>query len=134
EVAVVGFENRANSRTHDLGYEDAAGSELVSAVSRKVNINAGTVELTTVKAPFARMGRRALEIALALARDEPAPTVETVATELVVRRSCGCFLAANADAESAGRERIVVREPADGPDAVAAQLRAVLGAGAATLP
>src|SRR5436305_5592777 len=123
DVAVVGFDNRANINTHDLGYEDAGGGELVSAVSRRVNINAGTVELTTVKAPFAQMGRRAVEIALALARDEPAPTVETVPTELVVRRSCGCFLATDADAAPAGRERIVVRtlsprELADGPDAV----------------
>ena len=134
DVAVVGFDNRANIRTHDLGYEDAGGHELVSAASRRVNINAGTVELTTVKAPFAQMGRRALEIALALARGEPAPAVQTVPTELVVRRSCGCFLATHADAAPAGRERIVVREPADGPDAVAAQLRAALGTGAASLP
>jgi signal transduction histidine kinase/DNA-binding LacI/PurR family transcriptional regulator len=134
DVAVVGFDNRANIRTHDLGFEDAEGGELISAVSRKVNINAGTVELTTVKAPFAQMGRRALEIALALTRDEPVPTVETVPTELVVRRSCGCFLAAHADAAPAARERIVVGEPADGPDAVAAQLRAVLGTGASSLP
>ena len=130
DVAVVGFDNRANIRTHDLGYEDAGGHELVSAASRRVNINAGTVELTTVKAPFAQMGRRALEIALALARGEPAPAVQTVPTELVVRRSCGCFLATHADAAPAGRERIVVREPADGPDAVAAEIRAALGTGA----
>jgi signal transduction histidine kinase/DNA-binding LacI/PurR family transcriptional regulator len=134
DVAVVGFDNRANIRTHDLGYEDAGGGELASAVSRRVNINAGTVELTTVNAPFAQMGRRALQIALALAREEPAPTVETVPTELVVRRSCGCFLAAHADPAPPSRERIVVGEPTGRPDAVAAQLRAVLGAGASSLP
>src|SRR5947207_1484289 len=139
DVAVVGFDNRANINTHDLGYEDTGAGELVSAVSRRVNINAGTVELTTVKAPFAQMGRRALEIALALVRGEPVPAVETIPTELVVRRSCGCFLAAHADAAPAGPERIVLRtlsprELADRPDAVAAEIRAVLGTGAASLP
>src|SRR5262249_27096324 len=123
-----------NIRTHDLGYEDTGGGELVSAASRKVNINAGTVELTTVRAPFAQMGCRALEIALALARGEPVSTVETVPTELVVRRSCGCFLAAHTDAAPATRERVVVREPGSESDAVAAEIRAVLGTGAASLP
>src|SRR5262249_11195217 len=116
DVAVVGYDNRANIRTPDLGDEGAGGGGLGSAAAPKGKIKAGTVELTTVKAPFAQMGRRALEIALALARDEPAPTVETVPTELVVRRSCGCFLSAQADAAPAGRERIVVREPASEPD------------------
>ncbi len=133
DVAVVGYDNRANIRTHDLGYEDGGGGEPVAAVSRKVHINAGTLELTTVRAPFTRMGRRALEIALDLARGQPVPPVETIPTELVVRRSCGCFLAAHADAAPAGRERIV-REPAAGPGAVAADLRAVLGTAARTMP
>src|SRR5256885_2515303 len=65
DVAVIGYDNRTNIRSHDLGYEVIGGGDLVAAASRKVNVNAGTVDLTTVRAPFAEMGRRALGIGLA---------------------------------------------------------------------
>src|SRR6266545_4308330 len=52
---------------------------------------ASTAEWTTRRAPFRELGRRAVETALALVRGETVPSVVSVPTELVVRRSCGCL-------------------------------------------
>jgi signal transduction histidine kinase/DNA-binding LacI/PurR family transcriptional regulator len=89
DVAVVGFDDFTNIRTHDLGF-DSAGPDEAGAVRRAVNVSAGSLSLTTVRAPFHEMGRRAVELVLAMLRGEEVPAVVEVPTELVVRRSCGC--------------------------------------------
>jgi len=65
EVAVVGFDNDAN-----VGFS-----------------------LTTVHQPVYLLGRKAAALALALVRGAQVPKNEILSTELVVRRSCGCFVA-----------------------------------------
>ncbi len=95
-IAVVGFDDFTNIRTHDLGFDSGSGEE-AGAVRRTVNVSAGSLSLTTVRAPFHEMGRRAVELVLALIRGEPVPSVVTVPTELVVRRSCGCLPTASVE-------------------------------------
>jgi len=90
EIAVVGFDDSTNIRTHDLGFDSGMDDE-TGAVRRAVNVNVDTLSLTTVRAPFRELGRRAVETALALVRGETVPSVVSVPTELVVRRSCGCL-------------------------------------------
>ncbi|MEN9355613.1 MAG: hypothetical protein RL318_2938, partial [Fibrobacterota bacterium] len=46
--------------------------------------------LTTLRQPLFHQGRRAVEIALALARGDTAPGREILPSQLVVRQSCGC--------------------------------------------
>ena len=132
DVAVIGYDNHTNIRTHNFGYE-VVGGDPAGAASRKVNVNAGTLDLTTVQAPFTEMGRRALEIALGMVHGDPVPQTETVPTELVVRRSCGCFRAAYTEAAPAGRERIVQEKVAE-PAAVAADIRLVLDTVSPNMP
>ncbi|GAA3660390.1 hypothetical protein GCM10022267_53250 [Lentzea roselyniae] len=91
DIAVVGYDNHTNVRTHDLGYITTTGDGQRARVHRKVNINAATPGFTTVRAPFYEMGFRAAELALALVRGEPTPSAQTMPTELIVRRSCGCL-------------------------------------------
>jgi signal transduction histidine kinase len=90
DVAVVGFDDFTNIRNHDLGFDSGDGDE-TGAVRRTVNISVGALALTTVRSPFRQMGRRAVELLLALLRGEAVPDIVTVPTELVVRRSCGCL-------------------------------------------
>ena len=62
--------------------------------------------LTTVRMPFYELGRRAAELVLAQLRGEEVPEVVTMPTELIVRRSCGCFSqAVTADGARADRDR-----------------------------
>jgi signal transduction histidine kinase/DNA-binding LacI/PurR family transcriptional regulator len=88
DVAVVGFDDFTNIGTHDLGFD--IGGDETGAVRRAVNVSPGSLSLTTVRAPFREMGRRAVELVHAMIRGERVPPVVSVPTELVVRRSCGC--------------------------------------------
>jgi signal transduction histidine kinase/DNA-binding LacI/PurR family transcriptional regulator len=124
EVAVVGFDNSTNVRTHDLGF-DGAFEDDPGAVRRIVNISVDTLSLTTVRAPFRELGYRAVEVALARIAGEPVPDVVTVPTELVVRHSCGCLpagdhpslAAGSADVVTAMRQALMLdRLPADWPE------------------
>src|SRR5579871_5891147 len=105
DIAVVGFDDSLNIGTHDLGF-DSGSREETGAVRRTVNVDVDTLSLTTVRAPFQEMGRRSVEVLLAMLRGETVPDVVTVPTELVVRRSCGCLPTASAhvSAASPGRE------------------------------
>ena len=47
--------------------------------------------LTTIRQPLRQQGRLAVEVLLRRLRGEPVDDVHVLATELVVRRSCGCF-------------------------------------------
>src|SRR5437867_6072777 len=62
------------------------------------------------------MGRHAVELALAQVRGQPVPPVTTIPTELVIRRSCGCFPAADEGAAPPGRNTITL-QPSTKPDA-----------------
>jgi signal transduction histidine kinase/DNA-binding LacI/PurR family transcriptional regulator len=133
DVAIVGFDNYTNIRSHDLGYEVLNRGDPATAVPRRVNVNAGTVELTTVRAPFREMGWRAAELALAQIRGDLVPAVATIDTELVIRRSCGCLPAAYGDAAPAGRERLTVR-PEPEAEGVATEMGLALGRVSSALP
>ena len=80
---------------------------------RVVNFRAMTLPLTTVQTPFYELGRRAVELLLAQLRGEAVPEVVTMPTELIVRRSCGCFSeavrpqSARADRDPSAQERPV---------------------------
>jgi signal transduction histidine kinase/DNA-binding LacI/PurR family transcriptional regulator len=96
EIAVVGFDDFMYIRTDDLWFD--SGSDETGDVRRTVTVGASdsatALALTTVHAPFHEMGRRAVELAHRLVLGERVPSVVRVPTELVVRRSCGCFPAA----------------------------------------
>jgi len=89
DVAVVGFDDYINIRNHDVGFESS--EDETGAVRRAVNVTTSTLSLTTVRGPFHTMGWRGVELALGLLRGAAVPPVVTIPTELVVRRSCGCF-------------------------------------------
>jgi signal transduction histidine kinase/DNA-binding LacI/PurR family transcriptional regulator len=119
DVAVVGFDDFTNIGTHDIGFDTS--SDKTGAVRRAVNVSPGSLSLTTVRAPFHELGRRAVELVLALIRGEKVPPVVSVPTQLVVRRSCGC--------------RPVASHPAvAGPGPSAGQLARTLSARSAELP
>ncbi|HUQ59789.1 substrate-binding domain-containing protein [Lentzea sp.] len=129
DVAVVGYDNHTNVRTHDLGY--VTGSP-VSWVLRDVNIDAATPAFTTVRAPFHEMGFRAAGLALALVRGEPVPALQTMATELIVRRSCGCLPSGLGD-HAPAHGRLTLSESATAAT-VADHLRESLGQASGALP
>ena len=93
DVAVVGFDDSMNILHHDLGLESSDSAGDVS-LEREVTVRATTLPLTTVRAPFHGLGGRAVDMLVNLLRGEPVAEVESIPTELVVRRSCGCFSAA----------------------------------------
>jgi signal transduction histidine kinase/DNA-binding LacI/PurR family transcriptional regulator len=127
DVSVVGFDDITNIRSHDLGF-DAGTDDETGAVRRAVNIDAGALSLTTVRAPFHEMGWRAVELVAGLIRGEKVPQLVTVPTQLVVRRSCGCF---PMDAAQPATEGDAAKTTRDGP---AARLEAALSDRSAVLP
>lgn len=132
DVAVVGYDNHTNVRTHDLGYVTPEREGPTSTVQRRVNIDAGTPAFTTVRAPFREMGVRAAELAVALVRGEATPEVETMKTELVVRRSCGCLPSGyKRSAPAHGALAMPKRLTAD---SVAKNLRLAIGTRSSLLP
>ncbi|MEU7481642.1 substrate-binding domain-containing protein [Lentzea sp. NPDC042327] len=132
DIAVVGYDNHTNVRTHDLGYATTSGSGHQVRVHRKVDIDAAMPAFTTVRAPFHQMGVRAAELALALARKRPTPPVQTMRTELVVRRSCGC-LPTGLGEHAPAHGRLNLAESASA-HTVAGRLRSSLGPSAEALP
>jgi len=90
DIPVVGFDDFTNVSIHDLGFDSGSGDE-TAAIRRTVNVTASALSLTTVRAPFHEMGWRSVELVLALLRGETVPAAVHVATELIVRRSCGCL-------------------------------------------
>src|SRR5437867_3787744 len=114
DMGVIGYDNLTNIRM--LGITGATGpltppldDDPVDVAMHRVNANIGTLGLTTVRAPFDVMGRHAVELALAQVRGQPVPPVTTIPTELVIRRSCGCFPAADEGAAPPGRNTITLQ-------------------------
>jgi DNA-binding LacI/PurR family transcriptional regulator len=97
DIAVVGFDDAVNLLRHDLGVEQYGREAGDALVERTVNISASTLPLTTVRVPFHEVGARSVELLVSKLENLPVAAVETVPTELVVRRSCGCLPAAEAD-------------------------------------
>jgi len=119
-VPVIGFDDFTKFRSDELGF--ARGSDADASIRRQVAMNVNTVSLTTVHAPFQEMGRRSVEVALALIRGDPVSEESgRVPTELVVRRSCGCLptvspampAAAGAAGELATHLRQALTHPSD---------------------
>lgn len=69
-------------------YFNVRGHDWPGWVDQPFNLNA--LSLTTVRAPFYEMGRRAVEVLAGLMRGETVPPVVEIPTELVVRHTCGC--------------------------------------------
>ncbi|WP_154697537.1 substrate-binding domain-containing protein [Lentzea guizhouensis] len=132
DIAVVGYDNHTNVRTHDLGYTTTSGAGHQVRVHRKVNIDAAMPAFTTVRAPFHDMGIRAAELALALVLKRPVPQVQTLRTELVVRRSCGC-LPTGLGGHAPAHGRLNISESATA-HTVADHLRSSLGPSSGALP
>ncbi|MFI6100078.1 substrate-binding domain-containing protein [Lentzea sp. NPDC051213] len=132
DIAVVGYDNHTNVRTHDLGYITTTGEGTPARVRREFNIDAATPAFTTVRAPFHEMGFRAAELAVALVRGEPVPPRQVMPTELIVRRSCGCLPSGlGGHAPAHGRANILESATAH---TVADHLRDSLGPLSARLP
>ncbi|MFS8104925.1 substrate-binding domain-containing protein [Lentzea alba] len=132
DIAVVGYDNHTNVRTHDLGYVTTTGDGHEARVSRKVNIDAATPAFTTVRAPFHEMGVRAAELALALVNGEPTLPIQTMPTDLIVRRSCGCLPSGLGD-HAPAHGRLNISESATAAT-VADHLRSSLGPLSTKLP
>jgi len=130
EVAVIGFDDYISILADEL---DADGP---GAVPRSDAGRPSTLSLTTVRGPFYDMGWQAVELALTSLAGHAVPPTVTVPTELVVRRSCGCFRAptararANTPTTAAVRAAGEVRTRAES----AAQLRTELPGLAESLP
>ncbi|MFJ5989502.1 substrate-binding domain-containing protein [Lentzea sp. NPDC092896] len=110
DVAVVGYGNHTNVRTHD----------------------AATPAFTTVRAPFLEMGFRAAELAVALVKGQPTREHQTLPTQLIVRRSCGCLPSGLGD-HAPAHDRLSINESATA-STVADHLRDSLGKPSADLP
>ncbi len=117
EVAVVGFDDRIDlmpggavdsSSIPDELYLDEGSPVKPATTGRIDNVNA--LSLTTVRAPFYELGRRAVEVMAALLRGQTVPAVTEIPTELVVRRSCGCPPLVPADTPAALSASPMARE------------------------
>jgi DNA-binding LacI/PurR family transcriptional regulator len=132
EVAVIGFDDFVNILADDLGFE----TDRPGAAPQAGEVRPSTLSLTTARAPFYDMGWQAVELVITALAGDAVPPVVTVPTELVVRRSCGCFGAPS-------RRGTATRHVAAGPQGVgevriraeaSARLRDGLGGVAESLP
>jgi signal transduction histidine kinase/DNA-binding LacI/PurR family transcriptional regulator len=106
DVAVVGFDDRIDllpgGALDVVGAPDevyfGSGIDWTARADRWSNVTA--LSLTTVRAPFYEMGRRAVELVLGLIRGESVPRTVEIPTQLVVRHTCGCTPEAPAEAVS----------------------------------
>jgi phosphoserine phosphatase RsbU/P len=79
--------------------------------------------LSTVRQPTMEMARRAMQLLLGMLRGEQPPPIERHTTQVVIRRSCGCF---SATAQRAGEPRPSKRPSATPPTALADTILSVL--------
>jgi signal transduction histidine kinase len=103
DLTVVGFDDSVNISGDDLGFDDGAPR-------RTPDPGVDTMSLTTVRAPFQELARRAVEVALAMARGQSVPEFTSVPTELVVRRSCGCLPAESTTEGNWRYQRVVIEK------------------------
>ncbi len=93
DAVVCANDNMAIGALDALQTHNITGPEEVAVVGFDDMLNARSViiPLTTVRQPLHELGKRAVELALALLRGEAAPGDIILPTELVIRQSCGCF-------------------------------------------
>jgi signal transduction histidine kinase/DNA-binding LacI/PurR family transcriptional regulator len=130
DVAVVGFDDHINLTHHGVGLEVMMLANL--GASRAMSLTAALLPLTTVRAPFYQLGWRAVELLLERLSGVAVPDVVTIPTELVVRRSCGCFSSAVRDVVTRRVEREHVSDT--GWEQVANEMRHALPRSNASLP
>ena len=130
DVAVVGFDDHIDLIHHGVGLEMMMLSNL--GAQRALSLPAALLPLTTVRAPFYELGRRAVELLLERLSGVTVPDVVTVPTELVVRRSCGCF--SSAVREVVNRRADGERSSDTGWEQVASEMRHALPRSKASLP
>lgn len=100
------------------GFDDVLGARRFS------------LPLTTVRQPTHELSRRAMSVLLGMIRGEPAPALERLPTEVVIRRSCGCFSGALLRAGAPAAAPAGGGSPRDLSEAVVASLGATHAAGA----
>jgi signal transduction histidine kinase/DNA-binding LacI/PurR family transcriptional regulator len=130
DVAVVGFDDHINLTHHGVGLEVMMLANLGAA--RAMSLKTALLPLTTVRAPFYELGRRAVELLLERLNGVQVPDVVTIPTELVVRRSCGCFSSPVRDVVTRGVDR--ERFSDTGWEQVANEMRHALPRSTASLP
>jgi signal transduction histidine kinase/DNA-binding LacI/PurR family transcriptional regulator len=130
DVAVVGFDDHINVTHHGLGLEVLRLSNV--GAGRAVSLTAALLPLTTVRAPFYQLGWRAVELLLERLSGVAVPDVVTIPTELVVRRSCGCFSSAVRDVVTSPVDR--ERFSDTGWEQVANEMRRALPRSKVSLP
>ena len=106
DIAVVGFDNWMNIDRPDFGLDDTPDDPTTADLERVLNIRATMLPLTTVRSPFYETGWQSVELILTRLRGEPVPEIVTMPTELIVRRSCGCFSGA---VRQTGSEPIIIK-------------------------
>jgi DNA-binding LacI/PurR family transcriptional regulator/signal transduction histidine kinase len=127
DVAMVGFDDHMNLTRHGVGMMlSNLGGE------RAISLTAALVPLTTVRAPFYQLGWRAVGLLLERLSGAAVPGVVTIPTELVVRRSCGCFPSAVPDVVTRQVDR--ERFSDTGWEQVANEMRHALTRSNASLP
>jgi DNA-binding LacI/PurR family transcriptional regulator/signal transduction histidine kinase len=130
DVAVVGFDDHIDLMHHGIGLEMMMQSNL--RAQRDLSLPAVLLPLTTVRAPFYELGGRAVELLLGRLNGETVPEAVTLPTQLVVRRSCGCF--SSAVREVVGRRADGERSGDTGWEQVANEMRHALPRSQASLP
>ena len=130
DVAVVGFDDHTDLTHHGVGLDVMMLSNL--GAERAMSLTAALLPLTTVRAPFYELGRRAVELLLDRLSGVAVPDIVTIPTKLVVRRSCGCFSSAVRDVVNRRVDR--ERFSDTGWEQVANEMRHALPRSNASLP
>jgi len=89
DVGLVGFDDDESAVHYDTVLHRAG--PLSDPLERVVRLDATMLPLTTVRAPFYDLGKRAVEALLAQLGGSPVSDREELPTQLITRASCGCF-------------------------------------------
>lgn len=116
EMAVAAVECLEDAGVRLPDAVSVTGFDDVAAAQRLV------LPLSTVRQPTREMAKRATQVLLGMIRGEPAAPVERFATELVLRRSCGCLSDAVQRAGEPARACDAGATPRDMSEAVIASL------------
>lgn len=124
EMAIAAFECLEDAGVRMPEAVSVSGFDDIAAAQRLA------LPLSTVRQPTQEMAKRATRVLLGMMRGQPAAPIERFATELVLRRSCGCMSDAVRRAGEPYRELDAGTTPRDMSEAVIASLGRKNGAAA----